>query len=83
MTKWRKTKKDYLLDVVKQMPPLYHKLPGKDFDWNESEALKWIVSQPEVLNYLWQSIRNRSDASELMVYNTKAGTWQGADYDAG
>lgn len=81
MTQKKRTKKDRLLDVVKQMPPLYHKLPDEDFAWSKSEALKWIVSQPEILDYIWQSIRNRTDVNEFIAYNNDTGTWQGVDYD--
>lgn len=81
MAKKKRTKKDQLLDVARQMPPLHHKLPYESFDWNKSAALKWLVSQPEILNYVWQSISNRSDADEFIVYDSETGMWQGVDYD--
>lgn len=75
-----RTKKNELLDVVKRMPPLHHKLPGEDFAWEKSEAVRWLVSRPEIMNFVWQSIRNRADADKIMIYNPETGKWRGSDF---
>lgn len=81
MMKKRRTKKDELLDVAKKMPPLHHGMQGKDFDWDKSETMKWLLEQEEILNFIWQSICNRGEASRLVKYDRGTGTWQGVDYD--
>ena len=45
-------RKSKFLDVGKSMPRLYHTLPNEEFDYDKSQVLKWIASQPELLNYL-------------------------------
>lgn len=76
----RRTKKDELLDAARKMPPLHHKLPGENFDFEKSEAVRWLVMQPDILNYIWQSVCLRGEASRLIVYDSEHGTWQGVDY---
>ena len=73
------TGKDRLLNAARKMPPLHHKLPGEDFDWMKSETVKWLVSQPEVLNFIWQSVRNKTGENTLISYDADTGTWQGVD----
>lgn len=76
----RRTKKDELLDVARKMPPLHHKLPEEKFDWKKSEVVRWLIEQPEILNYIWQSIYNRGEASCLVKFNAASGEWKGVDY---
>lgn len=55
------------------MPELYHTMPGKDFDPEESEVLQWIAKQPELLLWLFDAIR----AKGLIVFDQDAKTWSG------
>lgn len=48
----RKMKYDFL-ESVKQMPPLRHAIPGKEFDIGESEAAAWISNQPGVMQKIF------------------------------
>lgn len=65
------------LEVAKYMPPLRHSIPGQEFDINKSEVVQWLLKQPDILNYIWNNIKN----SEDVIYNTSAGKWQGIDYE--
>jgi hypothetical protein len=66
------------MDVLKNMPPLHHKLPDEEFDIFKSEAINWLLQQPEILNYLWDEVARRS---ENIVYDEESGLWTGIDYD--
>lgn len=76
----KKIKRDELLDIARSMPPLYHKIPEEDFDWDRSETLRWLLSQPEVMNYIWQCISNRGRADKLIVFDQETRKWHGIDY---
>ena len=67
-----------LLAIAKHMPPLYHKLPGEVFDIMESEVVKWLIQQPEILNYIFNRINGKTP---YIVYNPTTGKWQGIDYE--
>jgi hypothetical protein len=67
-----------ILNAVTTMPPLYHSVPGQCFDIRNSEVIKWLVKQPEILNYVWNNIKN--DGS--VFYDSETGKWQGVDYGA-
>lgn len=62
-----------LLDSGKFMPPLYHKLPDEEFNIKKSEAVQWLINQPDVLSYVW----DRFKQSEDIEYNQETGKWQG------
>lgn len=38
-----------ILNVAKKIPPLKHSIPGQDFNIQNSEVMKWLVRQPEIL----------------------------------
>lgn len=61
--------------VVKQMPPLKHK-KSSPFDIMESDVCKWLMFQPEILQYIFNRINN----SGFIKFNPDTGTWQGVDY---
>ena len=64
-----------MLDVGKQMPQLYHTLPNEEFDDDKSQVLKWIASQPDLLNYLKYKLYNIG----YIEYDKTTGTWKGID----
>lgn len=69
-------KNSKLYETAKSMPPLYHKLPSEDFDIRKSRVLWWLVKQPELLEYVW----NRIKQSGAVKYDPQTGKWQGVDF---
>ena len=47
-----------------------------------SEVMDWIVKQPEVRQWLYDKITDKSGGrkSEFIKYNPETRTWQGVDY---
>lgn len=72
---FKKRKKSKLLDIGKSMPTLYHTLPNEEFDWDKSQVLKWIASQPELLKYMYNKLSNIG----YIEYDKTTGTWKGID----
>ena len=68
-------KQSKFLDVGKSMPRLYHTLPNEEFDYDKSQVLKWIASQPELLNYLKYMLFYLG----YIEYDKATGTWKGID----
>lgn len=64
--------------MVKEMPPLYHTLPGKELNIFKSEVIQWLIQQPDVLSYIYNRV---CGSGKLIVYDREAGKWQGVDYD--
>ena len=73
-----KQKVSKLLDVVKKMPPLYHTLPGEEFDLSKSEVVQWLIRQPDILSYIANRI---TGIGKLIVYDRETGKWKGVDYN--
>ncbi len=65
-----------IVDIAKNMPPLYHKQPGIEFDIRKSRTLWWLVKQPEVLNHIWNIVKQ----SGAIKYDPVTGKWQGVDF---
>lgn len=63
-----------LLDVVRTMPPLHHTIAVEPFCIQQSEVVKWLISQPEALQFLFEK------AKPLMVYDKVTNTWRGVEY---
>ncbi len=66
-------------EVAKKMPPLKHN-PEGDFDPQKSEVIKWLVSQPDILNYIFDAVRGNGRRESPIIYNPETKTWQGVDY---
>ncbi len=62
--------------VAKKMPPLYHTLPGQEFDNDKSQVYEWIKEQPDLMNWLWRQLQSAG----YIVYNPETGQWTGVDY---
>jgi hypothetical protein len=75
MPKFKKRSKK--LSVARNLPPSYHTLPEKDFDIKKSEVIKWLIDQPEILNYLWDNIKQSGDVE----YDAETGIWTGIEYE--
>lgn len=69
------------LEHAKKMPPLYHTLPGEDFDMSKSEVANWLIKQPLALHVLFQLIKNVSCKNHAIEYDSNTGKWQGVDYE--
>lgn len=65
-------KKPTRLEVAREMPPLRHSIPGEPFRMENSEVVKWLIGQPEVLQYLFDK------AKAYLVYDPETGTWKGS-----
>lgn len=73
----RKISRDKRLTVGGEMPPLYHTLPGEQYDPKKSQVLKWISERPGFLAYVFDKLVQ----SGQIEYDTDTGKWQGVDYD--
>ncbi len=62
------------LNVARNMPRLRHKV-GERFDINTSEVVKWLVSQPEIMDKIFIMANNH----KVIVYDQNTGEWRGAD----
>lgn len=54
----KKRKKSALLEVAKNMPMNFHRLPGMGYDPDKSKVLDWIANQPELLEWIFQQLRS-------------------------
>ena len=68
--------KQRIVDAAKCMPPLYHKLPGQEYDIHKARTLWWLSKQPEVLTYIWDIVKQ----SGAIKYDSNTGKWQGVDF---
>lgn len=71
-------KKSKLIGVARLMPPLYHTLPGEKFDIKKSKVMWWLIRQPDILNYLWNHIKQ----SGMVQYDPETGKWYGVDFES-
>lgn len=72
----KKMKYDFL-ECVKSMPPLIHSKKGETFNIAESEVAKWIASQPDIMQKIFDTARYHG----VIEFDPETGTWQGVDYD--
>lgn len=70
----RRSKK---LDIGRNMPPGYHKLPGDEYDVQKSEVVQWLIQQPSIQEFVWDQFKMSRD----VFYDWTTGKWQGVDYD--
>lgn len=63
------------LNIAKQMPELKHSVLGKKFDVTKSDVVKWLISQPDILQYLFDHVKNVD-----IVYVPEYSTWVGVDH---
>lgn len=71
----RKVNYDFL-DCASKMPALSHVNPKENFDIRKSEVAQWLVSQPEVM----QKIFDMAKSQKVIKYNPATQTWQGVEY---
>ena len=70
-----RNKRTEKFDCVMNMPPLYHTVPGEKFETLKSPVVKWLLSQPSIVQFVFDK------AKEHLVYDPTTGTWQGVNYE--
>jgi len=63
------------LQVALRMPPLYHTVPGREFDILDSQVVRWLVKQPGIAQYVFDKAR------EYLRFDQETRKWEGRDYD--
>jgi hypothetical protein len=65
------------LQRASEMPPLSHWL-GKDqsFSITRSEAAKWLAAQPEILQFVFNSMKNAG----VIEFDLESRSWRGVNY---
>ncbi|WP_164682156.1 hypothetical protein [Streptococcus hyointestinalis] len=71
----RKKVRSAKLEIGKRMPPLYHKLPNQIYDAQNSEVLKWIAEQPQLLEWTFAQLKTAG----YVEYNSETGVWSGIE----
>lgn len=61
------------LETLSSMPPLYHTLPGSEFDPEKSEVVNWMIAQPGFRLWLFSRMQN----SERIAFDPQARKWHG------
>lgn len=59
------------------MPPLYHTLPGEEFNYRNSEVLKWLAARPALISYLYDQAKAKGE----IIFDATTGKWQGVDWE--
>lgn len=72
-----KKSKSKKLGIARNLPPLYHKLPGQDYSPKKSEAIQWLIQRPSILEFIWDHVKQSGD----VVYDSDTRKWQGIDYE--
>nr|DAN91094.1 MAG TPA: hypothetical protein [Caudoviricetes sp.] len=68
-------KLDYsFLECARQMPPMKH-IKSEPFDITQSEVAKWLVSQPDIMQKIFDMTANH----HVITYDVKTQTWRGAE----
>ncbi|MDM8100958.1 hypothetical protein [Oceanobacillus oncorhynchi] len=70
-------KKKPKLRIARDMPPLYHTLPGEPYNYKNSEVLKWLAERPALIEQLFEDVNSAKD----IIYDPETGKWQGVNYD--
>lgn len=65
-----------IVEVAKKMPPLYHTIPGEDFSLRKSRVLWWLTKQPEVLEDVWNLVKQ----SGAVKYDPNTKKWRGTEF---
>lgn len=62
------------LDVVREMPELYHRLPNERFELRKSEVVNWLLEQDDVVEWLFHFLQR---TTKMIEYDKKTGKWHG------
>lgn len=66
-------KKNAIFEIIKNMPELYHTLPGEEFSLNKSQVIDWLINQPELQQHIFDFVKN----NKLIVFDQKSKKWKG------
>ncbi len=72
----RSKSRQAIVDAARRMPPLYHTLPGEEFNLRKSRTLWWLIKQLPVLKYIWDIVKQ----SGAITYNPNTKKWVGVDF---
>jgi hypothetical protein len=70
-------KRSQKLNIARNLPPSYHKLPGGEYNVKKSEVINWLIQRPSILEFLWDQLKQSGD----IFYDPDTGKWQGVDYE--
>jgi hypothetical protein len=74
-TKMKGFKSSKAFEAASKMPTgLVHK-PDEDYDPAKSEVVAWLISQPEIQNYLF----SKCNTTGALVFDQETKTWRGKD----
>lgn len=62
------------LNCARKMPPLRH-ITSETFDITQSEVARWLVSQPDIMQKIFDMAANH----KMISYHQTTRTWRGAD----
>ena len=62
------------LNCARKMPQLRH-TTSETFDITQSEVARWLVSQPDIM----QKIFDMANRQKVITYDKTTQTWRGAD----
>lgn len=71
----RRKKISKRLKAAEYMPPLRHSIPDEPFDIKESEVARWLCSQPDIMQYVFDEAHSK----KLIKYE-KNGFWRGVEW---
>lgn len=75
----KRKSKDKRLFIGFNMPPLYRRKPGEEYDFKKDEVLKWISQRPALMDYIF----NKLSLGGYIVYNPITKKWHGTNYEPG
>lgn len=58
------------------MPLLYHRKPKLKFSIDNSEVVKWMISQPDIQQYVF----DKASALGYITFDAETNKWRGVDY---
>ena len=58
------------------MPPLRHSTNVEPYDVRRSRVARWLCDQPEVMQWVFETAKNRG----CIVFDQATGLWHGARY---
>lgn len=70
-------KKSKLLEAGKDMPILYHSFPDEPYDPKQSQVLRWISEQPELMEWIFRQLKSAG----YITYIPQFGAWKGVGND--
>lgn len=62
--------------AARKMPPLQHFKPGERFDIMQSAAAAWLCEQPEIRQWVWNTVK----ADGSVVLDLETHTWRGVNF---